>query len=755
MEQRQLREEEQFLLEFSDALQAIQSREELANTIFSHLKRIFAYDAAILGVVETDAASGKRMVTVFANDFLPEMLRSDFFQRLMRRRFPLAGTPFEVLMEQPAPLIIVPEMVEQLLGKFAPLTMLRRIAGIQQALVAPLRVSSLHSLNEKHESTSNEAFGFLNLASKKANHFTEADRILYSRCIELCSTAIRNVFLYEQLETKSVEIALQMRLYRILAEARNNAIQQAFSDALQTILLTCTETLQDEIPCSVAGIIADGFDVWIVRSEEKAWTSAAMPRKTALNLALKGSSSSAIPSIEARLLIGEEFLQETTPEAPFAPLCTMLQRDFGIESVVIIPLFSQHSFSKNAVHLASFLIVGERQPFGFSEQDAALLTSCAPHICSILENVKHRRSISQNLSEAAQIQASQAIPTNVVPLIMPVEAGITGIIGNSSVLRDVVSAVRQVAPTPATVLLYGETGTGKERIARAVHELSPRHLKPFVAVNCAALPTHLIESELFGHEKGAFTGATERRIGKFELANGGTIFLDELGELSLDVQAKLLRVLQERELERVGGRTTIALDVRVIAATNRNLQEEVAAGRFRADVYYRLNVFPLHLPPLRERREDIPHLVAHFVRKYAAEFGKSITGIDYASLQVLQHAEWQGNIRELENIIERSMIVSTGNILRIALADVPYTLHNFAAQASNDEPLGKASLKEVYSTTASAMQSHTEAERAHIMRVLQETNWRVSGERGAAAILKMKPTTLEYRMKKLGIQRER
>jgi transcriptional regulator with GAF, ATPase, and Fis domain len=242
---------------------------------------------------------------------------------------------------------------------------------------------------------------------------------------------------------------------------------------------------------------------------------------------------------------------------------------------------------------------------------------------------------------------------------------LSGIIGSSMALAEVLSVVRQVAPTQATVLVCGETGTGKERVARAVHDLSPRSHKPFVTLNCAALPSNLIESELFGHEKGAFTGASERRTGKFELANGGTIFLDEIGELPLDLQSKLLRVLQERELERLGGKITIPLDVRVVAATNRDLQKEVVEGRFRADVYYRLNVLPLLLPPLRDRREDIPHLAYHFLQKYALRLGKTIHSIDAASMQALMRCSWQGNIRELENVMERSVILCNGETLRV------------------------------------------------------------------------------------------
>lgn len=304
------------------------------------------------------------------------------------------------------------------------------------------------------------------------------------------------------------------------------------------------------------------------------------------------------------------------------------------------------------------------------------------------------------------------------------------VIGGSGALKKVLKKAEQVAPTGSTVLITGETGTGKELIARAIHNMSPRKDKAMVKVNCAAIPMGLIESELFGHEKGAFTGALIKKLGRFELADKGTIFLDEIGELPLDLQTKLLRVLQEGEFERVGSAQTFKVDVRVIAATNRDLDQLAKTGQFRPDLYYRLKVFPIHLPALRERVEDIPLLVRYFMQKFAVRLGKTIEKVPQATMAQLQAYPWPGNVRELEHVIERAIILSSGDKL----------------------DLGE-SLTGGVSATDGPTPTLEEMERNHILVVLKQTGWRVSGKQGAAEILGLKPTTLEARMKKLGIER--
>ena len=313
------------------------------------------------------------------------------------------------------------------------------------------------------------------------------------------------------------------------------------------------------------------------------------------------------------------------------------------------------------------------------------------------------------------------------------EPGFDGIVGQSKALRTVLRDIKMVASTDSTVLIYGETGTGKELIARAIHELSARRTRAFVKLNCAAIPTGLLESELFGHEKGAFTGAIGQRVGRFEVANHGTAFLDEIGEIPPELQPKLLRVLQDREFERLGSTRTLHTDARLIAATNRDLAAMVEQQRFRSDLFYRLNVFPVRLPPLRERRDDIRFLVWHFVRQFAARMKKTYEGIPSETMWALCEYDWPGNIRELENLIERAVILSAGPVLRVPLRDLQ---HRTIAV-----PYG------------GQHQTLEEAERAHILRTLKETKWVLGGPNGAAARLAMNRSTLQFRMKKLGIVR--
>jgi formate hydrogenlyase transcriptional activator len=323
------------------------------------------------------------------------------------------------------------------------------------------------------------------------------------------------------------------------------------------------------------------------------------------------------------------------------------------------------------------------------------------------------------------------------------EMNFAQIVGKSASLRRVLKQVETVAPTDSTVLIYGDTGTGKELIARAIHDLSPRRSKPFVKLNCAAIPTGLLESELFGHEKGAFTGAIAQRIGRFEVANGGTIFLDEIGEIPLELQTKLLRVLQEREFERLGSSRTLRTDARLIAATNRDLEAMVSEQKFRSDLFFRLNVFPVHVPPLRERQGDIPLLVRHFTQQFSRRMNRVIETIPSAAMEALCRYHWPGNIRELQNVIERAVIISTGPALSVDVADLKFP----KAGPPVEKPLSPKS------TNGALHNVLEETERQQILKALKECNWVVAGPNGAAAHLGMKRSTLQLRMHKLGIAR--
>jgi PAS domain S-box-containing protein len=378
---------------------------------------------------------------------------------------------------------------------------------------------------------------------------------------------------------------------------------------------------------------------------------------------------------------------------------------------------------------ASAWIYGKGQPFHHSDgSPSRMLGVCI----DITERKQLEEDLKKKLAEVEQFKKQLEQENYYLREDLRTEQGFEDIIGQSKEFKAVLTSVGQVAPTDATALLLGETGTGKGVIAHAVHQMSDRCDRPFVTVNCAALPHNLIESELFGREKGAFTGANVRQSGRFEVANRGTIFLDEIGEMGLEMQAKLLRVLQDGEFERLGSPKTVKVDVRVIAATSRDLRDDVKTGRFRQDLFYRINVFPITIPPLRQRRDDIPLLAQYFVNKYARKMGKKFDPIPKPSLERMLNYQWPGNIRELEHLIERSVIISSGNSL--ALNDQVFAISTTASADST--------LKDLQSV-----------ERDHIEEVLSQTNWKIEGPGGAASILNIHPSTLRFRLKKLGVKR--
>jgi formate hydrogenlyase transcriptional activator len=389
----------------------------------------------------------------------------------------------------------------------------------------------------------------------------------------------------------------------------------------------------------------------------------------------------------------------------------------GLRSAVSVPMSVKGK-------IIGTLHVGSRVCGAYGADEASLLLAIAEQVGLAIENLLAYEEIAALKArlEEENVYLQEEVRT---------EAAFGDVIGESPQILAVLAGVRKVAKTDSTVLVTGETGTGKELIVRAIHDLSRRKDKLLVKVNCAALPAGVIESELFGHERGAFTGALTRKVGRFELANRGTLFLDEVGDLPLELQAKLLRVLQEGEFERVGGTQTLKVDVRLIAATNRDLERAVSVGQFRADLYYRLNVFPIVIPPLRKRLQDVPRLARHFAMLYASKMGKNVGPLNADVLERLAAYAWPGNVRELQNVIERAVILSPNG--RFELGD-------FAAAPAAGSPKSEA-------------RSLEDVERQHIVAVLEETGWRVSGDRGAATILGLKRTTLEARMKKLGISR--
>jgi len=420
-------------------------------------------------------------------------------------------------------------------------------------------------------------------------------------------------------------------------------------------------------------------------------------------------------------------IAHTADPSAFAPEGRKIVEAEGLHSSCLIPLM-------NRGRAVGVLWISRKTEYSFTPEDVEFLSQVSGQIAIAVENALAYQEISELKDKLAQekVYLEDEIRS---------EMNFDEIVGKSAALRRVLKEVETVASTESTVLIYGETGTGKELIARALHNLSPRRSAAFVRLNCAAIPTGLLESELFGHEKGAFTGAIAQRIGRFELANHGTIFLDEIGEVPLELQPKLLRVLQEREFERLGSARTLRTDARLIAATNRDLAAMVEEGKFRSDLYYRLNVFPIRVPPLRDRPEDIPLLVRHFTQLFARRMNKTVESIPSETINALSKYDWPGNIRELQNVIERAVILTPGTTLQVPLSE----LKPSAGPRIDGERDGVA--------PGNIHRVLEETERKQIIAALESSHWVIAGPNGAAARLGMKRSTLQMRMQKLGIER--
>ena len=427
-------------------------------------------------------------------------------------------------------------------------------------------------------------------------------------------------------------------------------------------------------------------------------------------------------------------MKALTLQSPFTgwlnyPIVQSAVRE-GLRSFCFLPLISRN-------RAIGTLVLARLRDDAFSQVDINFLSQVANQIALAVENAiayREIRELKEQLSKEKLYLEDE----------LRAEMNFAQIVGSSASLRKVLKRAETVAPTDSTVLIYGETGTGKELVARAIHDLSPRRAKAFVKLNCAAIPTGLLESELFGHEKGAFTGAIAQRIGRFEVANGGTIFLDEIGEIPLELQTKLLRVLQEREFERLGSSHTLRTDARLIAATNRDLEAMVGEQKFRSDLFFRLNVFPIQVPPLRQREGDIPYLVRHFAQQFSRRMNRFIETIPSHTMDALCRYHWPGNVRELQNVIERAVILSTGPVLDLDVADLQFPK---VARPEERSAIPK------FPTNAALHDVLQETERQQILKALKECNWVVAGPRGAAARLRMNRSTLQVRIRKLGISR--
>lgn len=690
--------EQALLLGISQAIATVRDPQQLLAVVTAQVGPAFGGWPAGLFVLSPDGTTHRNLLLELADDPAALELRAGFGSR-----FPQAGSAIDFFIQQAQPGLYDLRQV-QAAGFDHPHFPVLFQRGLVHALAAPLQVSG-------------RVLGVFTLVASDPAAFRAELLPLFAAVTDLMALATANITATDEL----------------LARKREQALQLAVTQAVQTgdtwpeRFLAVARVLQTFLPFTFIGL---GVNLSAEVRRVNCFRRVGTDEYQAVDLSALARMNGHTPDQTLALL--RPLIQATNTARPSLhtgadfpahcrqhPFKAMLARTFKLAANVEAPV---------PLSTGGHLVVSlySDRPDAYVPADQDLLACLAGPFTDTVEKLLAFEQVQQ-LKEQLEAE-KQYLETELKGAYNFEE-----IIGTGPAVQRVLAQVRQVAPTDATVLLLGETGTGKELFARALHDASPRRGKVLVKLNCAALPAQLIESELFGHEKGAFTGAIGRRIGKFELAQGSTLFLDEIGELPLELQSRLLRVLQEKELERLGGNQVIKVDVRIVAATNRGLAEEVAAGRFRADLYYRLNVFPIQLPALRERPEDLPLLAQHFLRKFAQRFGRPARQLAPEVLPALLAHTWPGNVRELEHVFEQAMVLNTTPELTLA------------------QPLGP--VRPPAAAAPVLAQPWQEAERANILAALRATGGRVHGPAGAAALLHIHPNTLDSRMRKLGLQK--
>ncbi len=720
------------LLYLQEAIATVRDKDSLFEIVTDKLRLILPFDAMVITTLEGPEQRFKRVFLKHYVEPRPEAMLPPTYAHQPQL---VAGSPFELFVADPTLTIIPIAELRERYPDFPPLRPLTDI-GAEWMVAVPLRAAG-------------QLVGVMSLSSRREPELTDADAALLERIGQQVALAVQNLRAVEHAERRAADADLQLAI--------NNALLH-HTDREKLLHALATE-IDRVIPHRFFGLRtqhADGrieaFTSLVKRTDAAgcpcfqfvaAYSEQAVDFDDKMAMMRESTPLYVAPAVYA----GADFIALTHSYR----MIQHIHDEHAIRAVLYVPLrLRAHPDGRTVLMLA------DGAPDAFTPDHLSTLQTLAPQIALAFDNLLAFEQI-EALRNQLEVEKTYLLDE------IRATGGFDDIIGSASVLQRILRRVEQVAAQDTTVLIQGETGTGKELIARALHDRSPRQRRPLIKLNCAALPAQLIESELFGHEKGAFTGAMERRIGKFELADGGTLFLDEIGELPLDLQAKLLRVLQEKEIERVGGKREIRVDVRVIAATNRVLEAEVAAGRFRQDLYYRLTAFPLQLPALRERPEDVPLLVTHFQEKLARRMGKPRRGIRTQDLAALQAWRWPGNIRELEHAVEQAVILSDGPNLDFSAFRARTVALNQSATAKNQQQAQSLSdsqeidflSNQSFSSTPETPDAPTlrDQERAAIVTALQRTGGRVSGPKGAAVLLDINPKTLEARMRKLGIRR--
>jgi formate hydrogenlyase transcriptional activator len=675
---------------------------EICRVIAAHrnLTELFAVLAESLrGTVNFDYLS------VVLHDRVRDVMRMYVLQSAILSPF-REGMEFEMdeslaafVMRSAEP-IVLPDLAQE--NGFSRLTKLLVQHNVQSVCAVPLI-------------TPRRSLGALTFGSSEKYAFVEEDFEILQLVAEQVALAVENALNFEATQKLRDKLARERDRLKLLLEVNNAVVSNLDLSALVQAIPT---SVRRAMKCDAACIALPEPNHESLRFHGLDIRDGRGFLREDMAAPLFGSHTGTAFTSGKPLIFG-------TPPPDSPQFTREINAGEGINSGCFIPII-------RGERKLGVLLLLDRRENAFTEADVDFLGQIANQVAIALENALNYQELSESKERLAK---ERLYLLNEIRS----EHRFDEVVGSSAALRSVLEQIETVAPTDSTVLIEGETGTGKEVIARTVHNLSSRREHTFVKVNCAAIPAGLLESELFGHEKGAFTGALAQKIGRFELAHKGTLFLDEIGDMPLELQPKLLRVLQEQEFERLGSTRSIRVNVRIVAATNRDLGKMVEEKQFRADLYYRFKVFPVTLPPLRERRDDIPALVRYFATKYAANMKKPITTIPSAAMDALVQYDWPGNIRELQNFIERAVILSSDTVLRTPLVELKNPLRLGAAQ--NDNGNGHSNSLE-------------EAEREHIVRMLRETGWVLGGTQGAAAKLGIPRTTLLYKMRRLGIPRQ-